>query len=212
MSGLGSDDERAVARIEAALRALGAEQRPPPGWEARVEAASSPPAWHRRWFRRETALLPALAAAAAVLALVVWRPWHGAGEGPELAVRVEARGGAVRGAEPRGDAPRGDALRGATVRVGDVVRAAARRGPGHRAIWIYRDRGELVAACPGGRGCVEEPGALTAALTIELVGTYTVVALWSASPIAAPSGTRDEALAAAERSGAVARVETLVVN
>jgi hypothetical protein len=93
-----------------------------------------------------------------------------------------------------------------------VVRAAARRGPGHRAIWIYRERDELLAACPGGAPCREAADGLAAELTLELVGTYTIVALWSPHPIPPPAGTRDQALAAAARAGAVERVESIVVN
>jgi len=191
-------DTRAEARIETALRALGAEQRPPPGWEARVLASARPSAWRRWWASREAAFTGALAAAAVLAIVVVWRPWHRADAPPELAVLVDAGGDG--------------AVRGQAVHVGDVVRAAARHGPGHRAIWIYREPDQLVAACPGGPGCTGEGGALSAAFTVDVVGTYTVVALWSARPIAAPSGTRDEALAAAERGGAVRRVETIVVN
>jgi hypothetical protein len=138
-----TDRDRAEARIEAALHALGAELQPPPGWQARVLAAARAPARRRWWWwwRRE-AVLAAMAAAAAVVAIVMWRPWRRAGAGPELAVLVDARG---------------EVARGKVARVGDVVRAAARSGPGHRAIWIYRDRDELLAACPGGRSARSRP-------------------------------------------------------
>jgi hypothetical protein len=188
---------RADARIEAALRALGADLHPPLGWQARVIAsAGRQPAWRRWWQRREIAFTAALAAAA-VVAILVWRPWHRPGAGIELAVNVDHGG---------------DIVRGKVARVGDVMRAFARRGPGHRALWIYRDRDELLAACPGGAGCTEAPDALAAAIKLELVGTYTIVALWSASPIPPPAGTRDQALAAAAQSGALQRVESIVVN
>ncbi len=191
-----TDPERAGARIEAALRDLGAEQRPRPGWEARVLAACQP-ARRRWWSGRAAAFTGALAAAAVLVIVVVWRPWHGVAAGPELVVAVEARGGVARGER---------------VRVGDVVRAAARHGARHRGIWIYRGSDELLVVCPGGPGCIEGAGALAAALAVELVGTYTVIALWSARPIAAPAGTRDEALAAAARGGATRRMESIVVN
>ena len=61
-------------------------------------------------------------------------------------------------------------------------------------------------------GCTEAEGALAAELPVEIIGAYTVVALWSARPIGAPAGARDEALAAAERSGAVLRAESIAVN
>jgi hypothetical protein len=191
-----TDHVRAEARIEAALRTLGAELQPPRGWQVRVLAEARTPA-RRRWWHRREAAFTALAAAAAAVAIVVWRPWQRPGAGPELAVLVDSRG---------------EVARGKVVRVGDVVRAAARNGPGHRAIWIYRDRDELIAACPGGAACTEAPDGLAAAVTLELVGTYTIVALWSATPIPPPAGTRDQAIAAAARSGAVQRVESIVVN
>lgn len=193
------EDARAEARIEAALRALGAEERAPAGWQARVLAAveERTPWWRRWWTGQKAAFTGALAAAAVLVIVVIWRPWRGGAADPELAVLVDPQGGVTRGG---------------TARVGDVLRASARHGPGHRAIWIYRDRDQLLAACPGGPGCSDAGGALAAAYTIDVVGTYTVVALWSAQPIAAPSGTRDEALAAAERAGAVRRVESIVVN
>lgn len=196
----GSKDARAEARIEGALRTLGADLEPPLGWQARVLAAATEPGrgWRRWWSRRAVAFSGAVAMAALVLVLV-WRPWHRGGTGGELelALDVEHRGGAVRGG---------------AARVGDVVRVAARRGPGHRAIWIYRGGDELIATCPGGAGCSEADGALAATFTIDLVGTYMVVALWSPQPIAAPAGPRDEALAAAEQRGAIRRVESIVVN
>jgi len=191
------DDARAEARIEAALCNLGADQRPPLGWQARVLAsAPRPSVWRRWWAGRAAAFTGALAAAAVLALVVIWRPWRPDAASPELAVLVDRQGGATRGG---------------AAHVGDVLRVSARHGPGHRAIWIYRGD-EPLLACPGGPGCSDADGALAAEIPIDLVGTYTVVALWSASPIAAPAGTRDEALAAAERGGAGRRVESIVVN
>lgn len=205
-------DPRASARLEAALRTLGADLHAPLGWQARVLAEA--PARARPWWRRRELAFTAGLAAAALLALAVWQPWRGVGgpmadaAPPQLAVLVEHRGDAVRGLAEGVLQGRASAT---SVRVGDVIRAAAQHGAGHRAIWIYRGRDELIAVCPGA-ACADTPAALTAALTVELVGTYTVVALWSARPIPAPAGTRDEALAAAARSGALHRVETITAN
>ena len=194
---------RAEARIEDALRALGAEQRPPLGWESRVlAAAQQPPAWSRWWSGRTAMLGGAMVAAAALVLLVIWRPWRSGllDDAPsDLVVMVDRQGSVVRGQS--------------AAHVGDVVHAAARRGAAHRAIWIYREGGELLVACPGDPACSAGEGALAAKLRLELVGTYTVVALWSAAPIAPPGGAgRDAAIAAAERGGATVRVESIPVN
>src|SRR5262245_5012154 len=119
-----TDDARVEARLEAALCSLGENLRPPLGWQARVLAAGRVPAW-RRWLRRRELAFSAVIAAAAAVAVILWRPWHRPGTGPELAVLLDHQG---------------DVVRGKAARVGDVMRAAARHGPGHRAIWIYRER------------------------------------------------------------------------
>ena len=200
----GRAEGRAEARIEEALRALGADQRPPLGWESRVLAAAQqpPPAWSRWWSGRVAMLGGAMIAAAALVLLVIGRPWRSGllDDAPsDLIVVVDRQGSVVRGQ--------------AAAHVGDVVHAAARRGAAHRAIWIYREGGELLVACPGGPACSAGEGALAAKLRLELVGTYTVVALWSAAPIAPPGGAgRDAAIAAAERGGATVRVESIPVN
>jgi hypothetical protein len=198
----GTADARAEARIEDALRTLGADQRPPLGWEARVLAAAEQPAGWRRWWSSRVAMLGgAMALAAALVLLVIWRPWNGRARvvPSELVVMVDRQGSIVRGQS--------------ATHVGDVVHVAARRGAEHRAIWIYREGGELLVACPGDPGCSAGEGALAARLRVELVGTYTVVALWSAAPIAPPKGaTRDAAIAAAERAGVTVIAESFSVD
>jgi hypothetical protein len=196
------DNARAEARIEDALGALGADERPPLGWEGRVMAAAEQPVGWRRWWAGRGAILGgAMVAAAALVLLVIWRPWRaGHPAAPaDLVVMIDRQGSVVRGQS--------------TAHVGDVVHVAARRGGEHRAIWIYGEGGELLVACPGGPGCSAGEGALAAKLRLELVGLYTVVALWSAAPIAPPDGAgRDAAIAAAERAGATVIVESIPVS
>jgi len=198
----GADAARAEAWIEDALRGLGADERPRVGWEARVLAAvEEPTGWRRWWARRGAILGGAMVAVAALVLLVIWRPWRGGRPAApaDLVVMIDRQGSVVRGQS--------------TAHVGDVVHVAARRGGEHRAIWIYGEGGELLVACPGGLACSAGEGALAAKLRLELVGTYTVVALWSAAPIAPPEGAgRDAAIAAAERAGATVIVESIPVS
>jgi hypothetical protein len=188
-----TDGDRARARIEAELAKLGHELSPPVGWQARVLAAVAEPP-RRRWWRLA---LPALAAAAA-LAIALWviarpppRPTV------ELALALD-RSGAV--------------LRGDAAHVGDVVTATARGRAVHRAVWIFRDAGELVVACPGAAGCRATEGALTATAALQLPGSYAIVALTSNAPIPPPTPSYDASVAAAEAAGALRRTETLTVR
>lgn len=81
--------------------------------------------------------------------------------------------------------------------VGDILRSAA-RGERHRAIWVYFERGDLRAACPGNGQCSEADGELVLRVTLKEPGVYTVVALGSDNeiPPPAPGKSLDELLAA----------------
>lgn len=187
-------DDRAHARIEAELGKLGAELSPPAGWQARVLSAVAAPPRRRRWW---WLALPA-AAAAAALAIVLWlslRP--PARPDVQLAVAI-VRPGAV--------------VRGDTANVGDVVTARALGDAPHRAVWIFRDKRELVLACPGAARCRAAGGALIATATLELPGSYAIVALASSAPIPAPTASYDASMAAAEAAGALVRRQALTVR
>ena len=190
-----SDDERAHARIEAELAKLGAELSPPAGWQARVLAevtAGAPSPW-RRWWRFA---LPAVAAAVAIV-VVLWAIRPPAATEVALAYDVDRSGRVVRS--------------DAAVVVGDAVTVTAAGDAKHRAVWIYREERRLVLACPGAAGCSSKDDAVIATVKIELSGTYTLVVLTSREPLPVPTDSFDASLAAAERAGAKARREQLLV-
>lgn len=169
------------ARIEAALARLGAEHEPPTGWEARVLAATVDRKPSRWW------LVPIPLVVLAVIGILVIVP--GAPGPAALTLTVTfARDDAV-------------AYRTPSMMVGDAMRATATGGAGHRAVWIYRD-GRLVTACPRDPQCMTSEDATAAALALPSVGRYVIIALTSSSAIAAPAGSEDADVAAAQRAGA----------
>jgi hypothetical protein len=121
-------------------------------------------------------LAPILTAAAAMLVL-----WPRDDDGPlELAVDVEHRGPAARG----------------NVHVGDELHSTV-RGERHRAIWVYLDDRDLMAACPNDQRCRETGSVLELRLPLDARGRYTVVALGSDNAIPPPAAGKsvDELLA-----------------
>ena len=172
-----------ITRLEGELAKLGGEHEPPPGWQARVLAAVAKPERAARgrwwWFA-----LPALAIAAVVVIVIATRE---PAAPPQLALAVEIQAG-------------GAVVRGSQAKVGDVVRATATGGK-HRAIWIYREDKELVAACDR-----------TCEVTLAAPGRYTVVALAAGAPLPQPTGSLDADLAAALAAKATSRTETIDVR
>ena len=177
-SGTGAQDARAMERIEKALGNLGAELRPPVGWEARVLAGRSA---RRAWWRWSVPL--AAVAAAALLLLWLRRPAQ-----PSLQLAFElvhAQGEAkVRGSDAT------------EVHLADSVKLVV-QGQRHRALWIYLND-QLLLACPKDPACnTDDPERLRATWQPKLVGKYAVIALSSATEIPAPGGTLDADLATA---------------
>ena len=174
-----------LSRIEAALEHLGEELEPPPGWEARVLAATAPPP-QRRWWRWLAAPVGALAAV-----LVFWL-WS-ATRVVALVLEVTAERGAVRGA----DGERGaDGVRSA--RVGQHLRVHIAGGSGHRMVWIYHNN-EIMKRCPGDAACGDLDGDL--GWTVDSIGTYEIVALDGDAMLPALRGNYDADLAAARTAG-----------
>jgi hypothetical protein len=166
-----------IARIEAALRDLGADHEPPVGWEARVLAATASRKPWRWWW------LAAPAVAAAVVVIVIL---GGHGE-PGLQIALTYTHG-------------NEIVRGDTVKAGDIVHATATGGGRHHAIWIYRNE-VLVMACPGARECRIAGDAITADAKLAM-GKYVIVVLTSDSDIPPPAGSYDSDLARAREAGA----------
>jgi len=166
-------------RLVRAIERLGADHQPPAGWQDRVVAAI---AVRRRWWSRpRRRWLAAPAVAALAIALVVAR---GPRRDPLTLTAALVPGPRIM----RGDSGR--------------IRAIARGGEGHRAIWLYRDRRELVAVCPGHAGCSTGGGGLQLELMVERIGGYQIAAVSSASALPAPTGDYEADRAAAATAGA----------
>ena len=176
-------------RLEQAIEQLGADLEPPPGWEARVLAAVEPR--RRSWFARGWFAAPALAAIALV-AVLLPRSAHRASEPLALSAELVAGAQVMRGPS--------------------ALRAIARGGDGHRAIWIYRDGRELAAACPGHPACQTTGGALRIVLDPVPIGSYQIIALSSAAALPAATGSPDRDLAAAQDAGASWKLQELEVR
>lgn len=176
-------------RLEHAIKQLGADLEPPPGWEARVLAAVEPAAVRRRWWARGWLAIPAVAAIALVLALL---PKGTRREAGPLALSAELVDGSR---EARGPS---------------AIRAVARDGKGHRAIWIYRDH-ELVAQCPGHPACHSDGDALSLVLDVP-VGSYQIIALSSEAALPAATGSRERDLEAATAAGGTWKLKELDVR
>ena len=178
-----------IARIEAALARLGAEHKPPVGWEARVLAAATKPKPKPWWWFA----FPVVALA--VTAIVVCFPRSSTDQLPQLALDIE-KGGVV--------------VRGTSAHVGDIVHATA-TGGGHRVVWVYRDD-RLVVACPGAPQCRRNGEATIADVVLDSTGEYTIVALTSQSPVPAPTGAFDKDVSNAITAGAHETRKQLIVR
>jgi hypothetical protein len=180
-----------LSRIEAALERLGAEHEPAAGWDVKVLAQIEQVSWWRRLLRWKIAM-PIAAAAVAAIVITVALPRERA-----LALAIAYRDS-------------GEAHRGSARRVGEIMRAAATGGAGHRAVWVYRED-RLVVACPGGDGCKSSDDETIVVHTLT-VGRYTIVALTSRAPVSPSSRILDRDVAAAERAGATFKVDHVTVR
>lgn len=185
-------DDRGFARIERALGEVGKDLEPPPGWEGKVLASGVASPRTIKWWMLA---IPALAAAAVIIAVLVW-PRPAAPAKPTLALAI------TRGAYT---------VRSSTAAVGDELRATAAGGAAHRALWIYRDD-TLVAACPGDARCTHVGDRWGLGLKLDAIGRYRVVYLHATTAIAAPTGRYDQDLAGALRAGASQRTEIVDVR
>ncbi|HEX4417278.1 MAG TPA: hypothetical protein VH165_05225 [Kofleriaceae bacterium] len=188
-----------LARLEQALARLGHEHEPPPGWEARVLAATRQPKRRRWWWTAG----PLLALALVLIWIVFALQPDGATSGTlALSVTYDNAGTVVRGAAPH---------------PGDRMCATATGGGEYRAVWIYRYN-KLVEACPGtaqsqGPWCRAKHGA-TATGVMLLDGVYRVVALTASAPLARPplSSKYDDDVSGARDLHAEIRTTSVMVQ
>lgn len=178
------EERRAIARIERALESLGSEYSPPPGWEDRVLAATKQSWWERlrAWQRGLIVGGPALCAALAAAVL-----WIGPNRAPALGqlqiASVEP--------EPQMMARGEDQIFSSNKELRLTVQGKGE----HRALRIYKGRGERVFACetshPSTPGCAIFADRLSALWTPKTLGKYTVVTLSSSEPLPVTKNTLD---------------------
>lgn len=152
----------------------------PPAAGAPAASSSREPAPGRSSRRRVLVYLAPVLVAAVALPLL-WLGKRNDGGPLEFTCDIEQGGPTARG----------------SVHVGDILRSTV-RGERHRALWVYFEGHELVAACPNDARCSNDGNDMVLRLTLKQRGQYTVVALGSddAIPPPAPGGTLDEQLAA----------------
>jgi len=180
-----------IARLEAALEQIGAEHEPPWGWETRVLAVTGQrPPRRRWWFAMQVVALAAIG----LVFLPRPRPAN-----HNLALEV------IRD-------PSGPPVRGRSASVGCRVHVTATSGDRYRAIWVYRNEHELVAACPDGLSCQRSGDTTTVDVTLQAIGSYTFVSVTSTSPLPEPRGSYDHDRAAAQEAGASIQHDVIEVR
>lgn len=201
---------RAAHRVLASrLAALGAEDRPPAGYEARIlariaaERRAEPPTASRPW-----RVWPLVSAVAAAAVLAVWLA-HGSDESspgpslrPSLVVDVAASqaGSVMRG---RGSAKPGDRL---------LVHAATGGLP-HAELRVWQVGEGLLVRCSDGPPCRRSAGAIDADLVVATRGDYEVILVVSERGLAAPRRSLEEDVVALEAAGAhLERGERILVR
>lgn len=177
------EERRAIARIERALESLGSEYSPPPGWEDRVLAATKQSWWERlrAWQRGLIVGGPTLCAALA--AAMLWIGSSGTTAlGPLQIASVEP--------EPQMMARGPD-----TFSANRPLRFTVAGKGEHRALRIYKGRGELVFACetsaPSTAGCEISADRLSATWTPDTIIKYTAITLVSSEPLPATQNSLD---------------------
>jgi len=179
-----------IARIEEALTRLGAEHKPPVGWEARVLAAAAKPKPKPWWWFASPVV------ALAVTAIVLFFGRSPSEQPLQLALDVE------KGAQ---------VVRGSSAHVGDIVHATATGGGRYRVVWVYRNE-RLVISCPAAPQCRRDGEATVADVVLDTTGVYTIVALTSSSPVPAPAGALDTDVGKALGAGALEKRDHLTVR
>lgn len=188
----------AYERLRAEIAALGVEDEPPVGWQARV--------WERLDQRRERRrfrwpgwrgwLVPVgVGLAASLAALFLIRPPEP--RPPSLSVEIQA-GATVR--------------RGGEAQPGDLLRlTAATGGARHAELRVYRNDTELVLRCSTARPCSRRGDEVRAAVLLDAVGRYQPLLLRSKSPLPSPVSDLEKDTRAALAAGADVRLASEIV-
>jgi hypothetical protein len=185
-------------RLTAEIAALGAEDEPPAGWQARV--------WQRLDQRRERRR-PRWTG---------WRGWIvpiGVGVAASLAVFF-----LIRAPGPQPSSLRAEVQAGATVRrggeaqAGDLLRlTAAAGGARHAELRVYRNDTELVLRCSTDRPCSRRGDELRAAVLLDAVGRYQPLLMRGESPLPRPLSNLEKDTSAALAAGADVKLGAEIV-
>ena len=188
----------AYEQLCAEIAALGAEDQPPVGWQARVwkrldqgrERLDQRRERRRSWWPGQRGwLVPAGVAAAALAALLLIRPPEP--RPPSLRVEVQA-GTTVR--------------RGGEAQPGDLLRlTAATGGARHAELRVYRNDTELVLRCSTDRPCSRQGDELRAAVLLDAVGRYQPLLMRAEKPLPSPVSDLEKDTTAALAAGADVR-------
>ncbi|HEX2686218.1 MAG TPA: hypothetical protein VHN14_06350 [Kofleriaceae bacterium] len=188
-----------MARVEAALEQLGAEHRPPPGWDTHVLTVIGQPPWYPWWRRwRWWIAIPMVALTAIVCLLPIGLAGTERSSG-DFALVLERK-------------PVGPTMRGNAAHIGDLVHVTATSRDRYHAIWVYHNDRELLVACPAEPSCRSTRHTTTANVTLNAIGPYTFLAVASDQPLPASQGSFDSDQAAAEEAGAKTKTEHLEVQ
>jgi hypothetical protein len=179
-------DDPAHAPGRAAIAETGGGLHPKPGWESkvweRIDAETTSMAGGHARSRRAVWLVGAgVLAAAAAIALVVWR--GGGRSDPDQRVVV-----AEATLEIRHSAT---VVRGTSAAPGDT--AVVHHGARGAVVWVYRGESELVLACDAARvaapACTRDRDGVSVEVLLDRPGTYHV--LTAAGTLVAPPSVDD---------------------
>jgi hypothetical protein len=172
-----------VARIGA----LGRDETPPAGWEARVRAALERRRIHEWWSPARLAL--AAAAAIALTFAAVFLAPRFEPPPPSLIVKTQAGQGPLR--------------RGAQAHPDDLLKLSARTGGArHAELRVYLNDAEVVLRCSTEPPCARDGDRLSAAMTLRAMGLYQPILFVADESLTLPESELDADIRAAVNAGA----------
>jgi hypothetical protein len=182
-------------RLRARIAALGEEDEPPVGWQARVRERIDQRRERRRRGWQWWLVPAAVGVAASLAALLLIRP-----PGPQPpSLRVEIQAGAT-------------VRRGGEAQPGDLLRlTAATGGARHAELRVYRNDTELVLRCSTGRPCSRRGEELRAAVPLDVIGRYQPILILSKNPLPSPESDLEKDTSAALATGADVRLGSEIV-